>query len=62
MIRRIGDASNEQRDRAIVSMVADVASGASLVARFGGERIANFDFTGRRRRDYAADVALRFAR
>lgn len=62
VIRRIGGASNEQRDRAIVSMVADVASGASLVARFGGERIANFDFTGRRRRDYAADVALRFAR
>ena len=62
VIRRIGDASNEQRDRAIVSLVADVASGASLVARFGGERIANFDFTGRRRRDYAADVALRFAR
>ena len=62
VIRRIGEASNEQRDRGVFSLIADVASGTSLVARVGGERIANFDFTGGRRRDYAADVALRFAR
>ncbi len=62
VIRRIGDASNEERDRAIVSLVAELATGARLVARFGGERIANFEFGGRRRRDYAADVAIRFAR
>ena len=62
VIRRIGDASNEERDRVVVSLAAEVASGTSLVARVGGERTANFAFTGGRRRDYAADVALRFAR
>lgn len=62
VIRRVGAASNEQRDRGIVSLVAHVAPGLSLVARAGGERIANFDFTGRRRRDYAADLALQLAR
>lgn len=62
VIRRIGPASNELRDRAVATLVLDRSARVALTARVAGERIRNAAFTGRTRRDYAADVALRFAR
>lgn len=61
-IRRIGPASNELRDRGVATLVMDRGAWVSLTARVAGERIRNDAFTGRTRRAYAADVALRFAR
>ena len=62
LIRRVGVASNELRDRAIASLVAELTDGLALTARVAAERIRNADFVGVSRRDYAAEIAIRFAR
>jgi hypothetical protein len=60
-IRRVGDASNEQRDRIVASVAAPLRPRVEMTARLAGERIRNADFGGGTRRDYAAEVALRYA-
>jgi hypothetical protein len=62
VIRRVGAASNELRDRAVASLVADLADGLALTARVAAERIRNAAFLGGTRHDYAAELAVRFAR
>jgi hypothetical protein len=62
MIRRVGAASNEVRDRAVVTFLTELGSGVAVTARAGGEHIRNADFTGGARRQYAAEMAVRFAR
>ena len=61
-IRRVGDASNELRDGAVLTVEHELGSGLALSGRAAGERIRNADFTGGTRRDYAAAVSLRFTR
>lgn len=60
LIRRVGAASNELRDRIVATVVAHRADGLALTARLAGERIRNADFAGGSRRDYAAEVAVRY--
>jgi hypothetical protein len=60
-IRRVGDAENELRDRLVAGVVAPWRERVELTARVAGERIRNADFAGGTRRDYAAEVALRYA-
>jgi hypothetical protein len=62
VIHRVGPASNELRDQLAASMTATLAPTLVITARLAGERVRNADFTGRTRHDYAAAVALRFAR
>jgi hypothetical protein len=61
-VRRVGPASNELRDRVIASVLSELRPGWVLAARAAAERVRNADFAGGRRRDYAADVTLRFVR
>jgi hypothetical protein len=62
VIRRVGAASNELRDRAIGTLVAPWRNSVDVTLRIAGERIRNADFAGGTRRSYAAEVALRYAR
>jgi hypothetical protein len=62
LIRRVGDASNELRDRIIAALVAVRSERTAVTVRLAAERIRNADFGGGTRRDYAAEVALRYAR
>jgi hypothetical protein len=61
LIRRLGPASNELRDRVRATMLADLREGLTLEVRAGGERIRNDAFTGRTRRQYAAELGLQLA-
>jgi hypothetical protein len=61
-MRRVGPASNELRDRVVASVVSELRPRWVLAARAAAERVRNADFAGGRRRDYAADVTLRFVR
>ncbi len=61
VIRRVGDAANELRDRAVATFASDLGGRLGLRARVAGERVRNLDFTGRSRREYAAEIALRYA-
>jgi hypothetical protein len=60
-IRRVGDASNELRDRLVATVIAPRRDRVELMVRVAGERIRNANFAGGTRRDYAAEVALRYA-
>lgn len=62
VIRRVGDASNELRDRAIASVRMFLAPDFTATARLAGERVRNADFAGGTRRDYAIELALRLTR
>ena len=62
VIRRVGAAANELRDRLIATMVLHRNDRVALTARVAGERIRNAGFAGTTRRDYAADVSVRFER
>jgi hypothetical protein len=62
VIRRVGPATNELRDRVVASAISELRPGWMLTWRVGAERVRNADFVGAVRRDYAADVALRFVR
>ncbi len=62
LIRRVGDASNEQRDRAIAMLRLTRGTEWAGIARVAVERVRNADFTGGRRRDFAVELALRLAR
>ena len=62
VIRRVGDASNELRDRIVGAVVAPWRDRLDVTVRVAGERIRNADFGGGTRRSYAAEVALRYAR
>jgi hypothetical protein len=62
VIRRVGPATNELRDRVVASAISELRPGWMLTWRVGAERVRNADFTTAVRRDYAADVTLRFVR
>lgn len=62
VIRRTGDASNEQRDAVTVVAMRDLGRRLRLTARVAAERIRNADFAGGSRRDYAAALGVLFAR
>lgn len=62
LIHRVGDPSNEQRDRAIAVLRLTRGTEWAGIARVAVERVRNADFTGGRRRDYAVELALRLAR
>jgi hypothetical protein len=62
VVRRVGAASNELRERVIATLVSNRSERVALTARVAAERIRNAGFTGRSRRDYAAEVAFRYAR
>lgn len=62
VIRRTGDASNEQRDGVTIVVTRELGRALRLSARAAGERIRNADFSGGSRRDYAAGLGLQFAR
>jgi hypothetical protein len=59
---RVGEVTNELRDRLLASLEFQRPDGMALVARAGAERIRNADFTDARRHSFVLDVALRFAR
>lgn len=61
-IRRLGPATNELRDRVVVSAVAELGPGWALTGRVGAERVRNADFSAGTRHDYVVDVALRLIR
>lgn len=61
-IRRLGPATNELRDRIVVSAITELRPGWMLTWRGGAERVRNADFAGGVRRDYVVDVALRLVR
>ena len=62
VIRRTGDASNEQRDGMTVVVTRELGRAMRLSTRVAGERIRNADFSGGSRRDYAASIGVQFAR
>ena len=59
-LRRVGPASNEQRDRIVAAATSELRPGWWLTGRIAGERVRNADFAGGVRHDYAAEVALRY--
>jgi hypothetical protein len=61
-IRRVGPATNELRDRIVASAISELRPGWVLTWRVGAERVRNAGFAPGARRDYVADVALRFVR
>ena len=62
VLHRVGEVTNELRDRLLSSLEMQRTDGIALVARAGAERIRNADFGTRTRWSYVLDVALRFAR
>lgn len=62
VIRRTGNASNEQRDGVTIVVTRELGRALRLSTRAAGARIRNADFAGGSRREYAADVGLQFAR
>ncbi len=62
VIYRLGDASNELRDRLMGSLVVQSQEGLGFVVRLGGVRMRNYQFSGKTHRDYLAEVSLRVAR
>ena len=59
-VRKVAFGGDEQRDIATASMTMQGSDAVALSVRAGAERIRNADFAGGRRRDYLAEIALRF--
>ena len=60
LIRRVGPASNELRERVVAAVVMHRRHRLALTSRVAVERIRNAAFTGASRHDHAADLSVRF--
>jgi hypothetical protein len=59
-VRKLSHTSDELRDILLGSLILQNDDGIALTIRGGGARTRNFDFKGGTRRDYVAQVGLRF--
>ena len=60
VVQKVSHTADELRDIVLASLIMQNDEGVALTIRGGGERIRNFDFKGGSRRDYVAQVGLRF--
>ncbi|MEO8336817.1 MAG: capsule assembly Wzi family protein [bacterium] len=61
VVEKVSHTADELRDIVLGSLILQNDDGIALTIRGGGERIRNANFNGGRRRDYVAQVGLRFA-
>ena len=60
VVQKLSHGTDELRDRLVGTVVYQSVDGVALTMRAGAERSRNVFFTGGRRRDYVAEIALRF--
>ena len=60
VVQKLSHGTDELRDRLVGTVVYQSVDGVALTMRAGAERTRNVFFTGGRRRDYVAEIALRF--
>jgi hypothetical protein len=60
VVQKVSHEGDELRDILLGSLIMQNDEGLALTIRGGGERIRNFDFKGGTRRDYVAQIGLRY--
>jgi hypothetical protein len=59
VVQKVSHTADELRDRLLGTMILQTEDGIALTVRAGGERTRNYAFSGGRRTDYMAEIALR---